>query len=156
MRINKLYIALGLLIAFGMFFELVAHADETNESTKITFSAPIQIPGQVLPAGTYIFQQAQPNEDPNVVQIFNADRSVLYATLQTVTAERMKPTGHTAITLAEPESGKPAFLVKWFYPGYVDGHEFVYSKEQEQELAQALQETIVANHLMPSAEAAGE
>ena len=50
MKIHKLYIALGLLIAFGLFFELAAHADESNESTKITFSAPIQIPGQVLPA----------------------------------------------------------------------------------------------------------
>jgi hypothetical protein len=152
MKIHKLCIVLGLLIAFGVFYELAAHADETNESTKITFSAPIQIPGQVLPAGTYIFQQAAPNDDLNVVQIFNADGSALYATLQTVSAERTEATGDTAITLAEPENGQPV-LVKWFYPGRLTGHEFVYPKQQEQQIAQAKQETLVGNESMSGTEA---
>ena len=89
MKINKLYIALGLMIAFVLFYDFAAHAGESNESTKVTFSAPIQIPGQVLPAGTYLFQQADDNSDLNLVQIFNADRTVLYATLQTVSTERI-------------------------------------------------------------------
>ena len=110
-----------MLIALGVFFELAAHADDTNEFTKITFGAPVLIPGQVLPAGTYIFQQAEPNDDLNVIQIFNADRATLYATLQTVPAERSEATGDTAITLAEPENGYPV-LVKWFYPGRSTGH----------------------------------
>jgi hypothetical protein len=152
MKIHKLYIALGLLIAFGVFFELTAHADETNELTKITFSAPIQIPGQVLPAGTYIFQQAEPNDDLNLIHIFNADGSTLCATLQTVPAERREATGDTAITLAEPESGQP-ILVKWFYPGRLTGHEFVYPKQQEQEIAHAKQETFVGNESMSNGEA---
>ena len=152
MKIHKLYIALGLLIAFGVFFELTAHADETNELTKITFSAPIQIPGQVLPAGTYIFQQAEPNDDLNLIHIFNADGSTLRATLQTVPADRKEATGDTAITLAEPESGQP-ILVKWFYPGRLTGHEFVYAKQQEQKIAHAKQETFVGNESMSNAEA---
>ena len=68
MRINKLYIVIGLVIAFALFFELAAHADATNELTKITFSAPVQIPGQVLPAGSYIFEQADPADDLNLVR----------------------------------------------------------------------------------------
>ena len=155
MKIHKLYIALGILLAFGLFSELAAHADETNEATTITFSAPIQIPGRVLPAGTYILQQGDPNGDLNLIQIFNADHSVLYATLQTVSADRMKPTGHTAIALAEPESGTP-ILVKWFYPGRSTGHEFVYPKGQEQQIAQAKQEVLLGNGSTASAEAAGE
>lgn len=152
MKINKLYIVLGLLIAFGVFYALAAHAEETNESTKITFSAPIQIPGQVLPAGTYIFEETDPNDDLNFVRIFNADRSALYATLQTVSAERTEATGDTAITLAEPENGQPV-LVKWFYPGRLTGHEFVYPKQQEQGIAEAKQETLVGNQSMSSTEA---
>jgi len=152
MKIHKLYIVLGLLIALGVFFELAAHADDTNEFTKITFGAPVQIPGQVLPAGTYIFQQAEPNDDLNVIQIFNADRTTLYATLQTVPAERLEATGDTAITLAEPENGYPV-LVKWFYPGRSTGHEFVYPKQQEQQIAQAKQETFVGNQSTSTTEA---
>jgi hypothetical protein len=48
MNINKGYIAIGLIIAFGLFFELAAHADESDQATTITFSQPIQVPGQVL------------------------------------------------------------------------------------------------------------
>jgi hypothetical protein len=156
MKIRKLYITLGLMIAFVLFFEFAAHADETDESTKITFSTPIQIPGQVLPAGTYTFQEAEPYSNSHLVQIFNSDRSVLYATLPTVSAERGEPTGDPTITLAEQEAGNPDVLVKWFYPGRSTGHELVYPKQQEHEIAQARQETFVGNRLLSSGEAAGE
>src|ERR1700693_1258664 len=88
----------------------------------------------VLPAGTYTFQQEGANSESVLVQIFNADRGVVYATLQTVSAERRETTGDAAITLAEQETGKPDLFVKWFYPGRTIGHEFVYPKQQEQEL----------------------
>jgi hypothetical protein len=153
MRINKLFIALGFVIAFALFFELAAHADEMNESTKITFSAPVQIPGKVLPAGTYMFQLADPNDSQDLVRIFSADGRVLQATLQTVSTDRAEPTGDTTITLAEAESGQPEMLVKWFYPGRLTGHEFMYPRQQEQAIAHATQETFVGDQLVPSSEA---
>jgi len=145
MKISKRYIAVGMIIAFTLFFELAAHADESNQATTITFSQPIQIPGQILPAGTYSFKLLDSNSDPNVVQIFNSDQTHLYATLQTVATERQDSTGDTAITLAEQGGGKPDALLKWFYPGRDTGHEFVYSGQQEKQLAQDTQQTIVAN-----------
>ena len=145
MKISKRYIAVGMIIAFTLFFELAAHADESNQATTITFSQPIQIPGQILPAGTYSFKLLDSNSDLNVVQIFNSDQTHLYATLQTVATERQDPTGDTAITLAEQGGGKPDALLKWFYPGRDTGHEFVYSGQQEKQLAQDTQQTIVAN-----------
>src|SRR2546427_7013378 len=75
----------------------------------------------------------------------NSDQTHLYATLQTVATERQDPTGDTAITLAEQGGGKPDALLKWFYPGRETGHEFVYSGQQEKQLAQDTQQTIVAN-----------
>ena len=59
MKINKTYIAVGLIIAFSLFFGLAAHAGESDQASTITFSQPIQIPGQVLPAGTYPVQVGQ-------------------------------------------------------------------------------------------------
>ena len=146
MKINKGYIAVGLIIAFALFFELAAHADESDRATTITFSQSIQIPGQVLSAGTYMFKLADSDSNQNVVQIFNADRTVLYATLQTIATDRQEPTGDTVVTLAEQGTGQPDVLVKWFYPGREAGNEFLYPKQQEKEVAQDKQETIVANH----------
>jgi hypothetical protein len=135
MNINKSYIVAGLLIAFMLFFEIAAHADERDQATKLTFSGSIQIPGQVLPAGTYLFKIANPDTGRNIVQVFNAEGTVLYATLETMAAARPEPAGETVVTLAEG-SGGPDALVKWFYPGNVIGNEFLYSKQQQKELAQ--------------------
>lgn len=151
MRIHKLYIAIGLLIAFGVFFELAAHADETNESTKITFSAPVQIPGHVLPAGTYLFEQADPG-DQNVIRILNTEGTVTYGMVETISTERAEATGDASITLAEPKAGNP-ILVKWFYPGRTIGHEFLYTDQQERGIAQASQQTFVGNQLVSGVEA---
>ena len=146
MKINKAYIAVGLIVAFTLFFELAAHADEFDQATTITFSEPMQIPGQVLPEGTYVFKLANRDSDLNTVQVFNADGTVLYATLQTIGTERREATGDVVVAVAEQGAGQPDALLKWFYPGRETGHEFLYPSQQEKELAQDKQQTIVANH----------
>jgi hypothetical protein len=150
MKINKGYIAVALIIAFTLFFELAAHADESDQATTITFSQPIQIPGRVLPAGAYLFELADHGAEPNVVQIFNSDRTVLYGTFLTIATDRHEPAGDTTVTLAEPESGGTPALVKWFYPGCDTGNEFVYSKQTEKALAGDSQQTIVASQASTS------
>ncbi len=143
MKINKGYIAVGLVIAFALFFELAAHADESDEATFMSFSAPVQIPGRVLPAGTYLFELADHGSEPNVVQVFSSDRTVLYGTFLTIATERPDPADDTTVALAQPEAGGTPVLVKWFYPGRDIGNEFVYSKQTEKELARDHQQTIV-------------
>jgi hypothetical protein len=138
-----------------MFFELAAHADEMNQETIFTFNQPVQVPGAVLPAGTYRFELLNADSEQGVVQIFNADRTRLFATVQAISAERMEPTGNTTVTLAEPEAGRPEALVKWFYPGDVIGHEFVYPKPEEQNIAHASQVTFVGSEPVSTGFAGG-
>jgi hypothetical protein len=144
MKINKLALLIAFAISSVLFLEVAARADEADQSIKITFNQPIEIPGQVLPAGTYLFKLADPN-DLDVVRIFNSQGTRLYATLQTITAERAKPTGEAVVVLADQSEARAETLVKWFYPGDTSGHELVYPKQEEQQLAQARLQTIVAN-----------
>jgi len=118
---NRGYIILGLIIAFTLFFELAAHADVRDQATTMTFSEPIQIPGQILPAGTYVFRLANPDFGQDIVRIFNSDGTSLVATLQTIPTERREPTGDVAVTLAEQGAGKPDVLLTWFFPGSKPG-----------------------------------
>ena len=155
MKINKGYIIMGLIIAFSFIFELAAHADEFNLSTTLTFSQPIQIPGQVLPAGSYLFKLVETGSDQHVVQIFSADSNVLRATLLTASAERRNATTDTVVTLAEQEGGRPDALVKWFYPGREIGNEFLYPKRVEKELSQDKQEAIVAKPAVSTVDVTG-
>jgi hypothetical protein len=140
MKFNKFAFVVAFVLSAVLFAEVAAHADEVDQSTKLTFSAPIAIPGQVLPAGTYLFKLAN-RDNLDMIQVFNPDGTHLYATLQTVSAERTEPTGDTVITLAEQSNGREA-LVKWFYPGNTIGHEFVYPQQEQQQLAQDRQQTI--------------
>jgi hypothetical protein len=150
MRINKGYIAVGLVIAFALFFEFAAHADETDQATTLTFSQPVQIPGRVLPAGTYFFKLANTDSDLNVVQIFSTDQRVLYGTFQTIATERQDPASDTVVAFAEQGAGQPDVLLKWFYPGRETGNEFIYPKRTEKQLAQDKQQIVVANQPMLS------
>jgi hypothetical protein len=153
-RINRLYLIIGLVIAFGFFYG-IAQADDFDQATTITFSAPVQIPGKVLSAGTYLFKLADTESGLNVVQIFNSKGTVLDGTFETISTDRPKPTSDTALTLVEQESGKPDALLKWFYPGSLTGNEFVYPRVQEKEIVQDMQRTIVANaaNTRPNAQA---
>jgi hypothetical protein len=133
----------------------VARASEEDQATMLTFNTAVQIPGRVLPAGTYWFITPEINTAPYVVQIFNADRSTLYATISTISAERLKPTDNTAITFADRGPMQPETIVSWFYPGKDFGHEFVYSNSEEQKLAQVKHYTVMATardkHQVPAA-----
>jgi hypothetical protein len=142
MRINRVALLIGFAITAVLFFEVAAHADEADQSTKLTFNKRVEIPGQVLSAGTYLFKVDPDNL--NIVRVFNADGTHLYALLQTISAERPQPSGDTVVTLGEQSTGGPDALMKWFYPGRTIGHEFIYSKHEEQQLAQYRQQTIEA------------
>jgi Protein of unknown function (DUF2911) len=143
-KTNKIFFFIGFIISAFLFTEVAAHADETDQSTKITFNQPVEIPGHVLPAGTYLFKLADPN-NLDIVQIFNADQSHLYATVSTVATDQREAADDTVVVLAHQKGAdNPEALVKWFYPGRTTGHEFVYPKQEEQELAQARLQMIVA------------
>jgi hypothetical protein len=152
MKLHKSYIVVGMIIAFALFFEIAAHADNTFQATQITFNQPVQIPGQVLPSGTYLFKLLN-SDSLDTVQIFSSDSTHLYATLETVPAESHRPVDDTTVTLVEQGTGKPDVLLKWFYPGQETGHEFVYSNQFEKQLTQDRHESIVADQATAGYEA---
>lgn len=143
MNTRKTFITLAVVLA-SLTVLPIAPADEYNQASKITFNQSVRIPGRVLPAGTYWFVLADSITNRNTVQIFNSDRSTLYATVQTITTERLKPTDHSAITFAEQTVMPTNAIVNWFYPGLNSGHEFAYPGSEERELARVTHTTVVA------------
>jgi hypothetical protein len=141
--IVKSFASVLFLLAFLTVLP-AAHADQGNQETRVTFSQPVQIPGRVLPAGTYVFVLPEEANDHFQVRIFNADHSLLVATLFTISVDRSKATDNTVFGLAERGSAQPEAIVTWFYPGETTGHEFLYPKPIEQELATAKVVTVVA------------
>jgi len=141
----KSFATIGLLLAFLIVLP-AARADEANQATKVTFDQPVQIPGRVLPAGTYWFILPEDVTEHYLVRIFNSDRTTLYATLFTISGERLQATGHTTFRFAHRGPAQPQAIVTWFYPGDTTGHEFLYPKQLQKELAKDKQDTIMAGN----------
>jgi len=122
---------LGATLAFG------ARADTWNKKTVVTFSQAVEVPGKVLPAGTYTFRLLDSSSDRHIVQIFNADGTQLITTILAINDYRLQPTGDTVMKFSERPADSPEALRAWFYPGDNFGQEFVYPKVRAIQLAQS-------------------
>src|SRR3954463_5055629 len=121
-------------------------AEPWNRKTKVTFSAPVEVPGvgaQVLPAGTYVFKILDSLSDRHIVQIFNAKEDHLYTTILAIPNYRLKATDKTVVTFKERAAGEPQAIRAWFYPGRQWGEEFVYPKAKALELAKIVNEPVL-------------
>ena len=114
-----------------------AKADEWDQKTTFTFNGPVEIPGQVLPAGTYVFKLADSNADRNIVEVLNKNESHTYGFFLAIPDYRMKPADKPIITFEERAAGAPQAVRAWIYPGENYGHDFVYPRAKARELAKA-------------------
>src|SRR5260370_36955627 len=103
-----------------------AKGDDLKEKIIFTFSGPVEIPGQVLVAGTYVFKLADSQSDRNIAQVFNKDENHLYGTFLTIPDYRLQPAGKPIITFEERSAVSPEAIRAWFYPSEDYGPEFVY------------------------------
>src|ERR1700683_3276567 len=136
---NRMKTRVMLFVGLGLLGGMVqrAAADDFDQKTVFTFSGPVEIPGQVLSAGTYVFKLADASSDRNTVQVFNKNEKHLYGTFLAIPDYRIKPAGKTIITFEERSAGSPEAVKAWFYPGENYGHDFVYPKPKAVELAKA-------------------
>lgn len=124
---SKLVFLTLLAVFVASILVPAARADQWNKETIVTFSHPVEVPGKVLPAGTYVMKIAN-SQDRQVVQIFTQDQKNILATIAAVPDYRGQASDKTVISFEERPSGKPEALRSWFYPGDNYGVHFVYPK----------------------------
>ena len=121
-----------------------ARADEWNKKTVVTFPEDVQVPGTVLPAGTYVFKLADSQSDRTIVQVFNADETHLITTILAINDYRLEASKKPIISFDERPLGQPEAIRGWFYPGDQYGVAFVYPEKRASELANANHEPVLA------------
>jgi len=144
MKVMKTALAVMALALFGLVCVSGVHADEWNKKTVMTFSQPVEIPGQVLPAGTYTIKLVDIASERHVVQFLDSDGIKVIATVLAINNWRLHPTGETGVKFAERAGDNPEALKAWFYPGDNFGQEFVYPKQRAIQLAIETKEPIPA------------
>jgi|GraSoiStandDraft_4_1057263.scaffolds.fasta_scaffold1408239_1 hypothetical protein len=125
MKFIRMFAIVGFAVLLCAAFTQNARAGVLDGNrTKVTFSEPVEIPGLVLPAGTYVFEQVEGFQ--HVVRILSADETHVYATLETVSEQLPNPVAKTTFTFEERTAGAPEAIQSWFYPGSSMGEEFLY------------------------------
>jgi hypothetical protein len=144
MSIHRTLATIFCCVLACVLFLPVVRADNWDQMIKATFSQPVEIPGLVLPAGTYWFVLQSSDSERDIVQIFSKDWSTLYATVSTISAERQQSTDETEFKFAERPHNKAEALLKWYYPGQLIGHEFLYSSRHEKEFNRDAKRDVLA------------
>lgn len=140
---------------------LAASENQKDQTTKVVFTAPVEIPGRVLPAGSYLFTLVPGDPEHNLVQVWTADREHLLATDLTVPDYTLHPAGSPTLKFDSTKySAEPDALRAWFYPGDDFGHEFVYSEDRAKDIASrsgrsvlAMSNELAANIIKPATSA---
>jgi len=136
MKSAEAVLCLLAVTLFGATLLPGARADTWNKKTVVTFTQAVEVPGKILPAGTYTFQLLDSLSDRHIVQIFNADGSQIITIVLAINNYRLEPTGETVMKFGERPGDSPEALRAWFYPGDNFGQEFVYPKVRAIQLAQ--------------------
>jgi hypothetical protein len=103
-------------------------ADTWDKKTIVTFSESVETPGQVLPAGTYVFKLANTVSDRHIVQIWTEDETHILATIIAIPNYRLELSNRPVFEFDERPGNSPMALRSWFHPGDNSGQEFVYPR----------------------------
>jgi len=140
-RISAIATAAAVTFVLGFPAGTAAQMPDTRDRTIMTFSAPVELPGLRLQAGTYVFKLAD-TASRNVVQVFSQDEMEILGQWLFIPAERRDVTGETVVTFRETSAGATPAVQYWFYPGERLGKEFIYPKDQAMRIAQRTGATV--------------
>src|SRR5262245_55917661 len=120
-----------------------AHADEWTKLTYFTFSAPVEMPGMVLPAGSYKFELADPDSTRRVVRISDKEGGKIHGIFLSIPDQKLEPSDKPIVMFRETPAGAPEAVKAWFYPGETTGYEFVYHHDQALKIAKATHTSVL-------------
>lgn len=99
-----------------------------DKLTYLTFNAPVQIPGNVLGAGTYRFHLMNADSGRNVIQVLSHDGSYVYSAFHTIPDYRSTVTEESTVTFMEAPVGVAPPVKSIFYGGETHGYAFLYPR----------------------------
>ena len=100
---------------------------DNRRTTYFTFNRSVQMPGVVLPAGSYIFEVANPDGQADVVRVLSRDRKHVHLMKFTRFVYRpLKGNLDSTLSLGESAVGQPPTVKAWYPQSETRGREFIY------------------------------
>jgi hypothetical protein len=150
-RNSSVAAALAVMLLVSASAHLRAQGGTANKRTFLTFSAPVQVPGTTLSAGTYVFRLANPNAQ-TIWQVLDGRERRVLSTFYDVpsprrtTADLNRAGGRPVVIMGETAQGIPPAIRVLYYPTDLYGTELIYPREQAQLIANASRHPVLATN----------
>jgi hypothetical protein len=131
MNRRLLAVAFGFAL-LGSVFVPRARADQDNQEIHFTINAPVEIPGEVLGAGSYDLKLN--GDGSTVAGLWNVQGTKFYGFFDTIPVDRTHR-GNLRIDLSGSGKSAPKRLADWFYSGDRQGNELLYPAVKNVEVA---------------------
>ena len=116
-------LTMAIVLAAGA---LVTRAATDRQTTYVTFSGAVALPGVTLEPGTYVFERVAAGT-PDAVVVRGADhRTVHYMGTTQPSARPAWLAGGRHIVFGERRAGAPLPIAAWYPTGETFGYRFVY------------------------------
>jgi len=143
------------LVVTAASAHLSAQGATIDKRTFLTFSAPVQVPGATLPAGTYVFRIVNPGAQ-TVWEVLDAtERHVLAQFFFVRTADRTiqeqnRAHGKPVVRFHETPHGVAPPMKVLYYPTDPAGHMFLYPRAQAEQIAAITHQPVLATDSDPA------
>ncbi len=144
------WLAVGMCIAlFGVVLATPATAQNTDEKSYFNLTEPMDVGSTTLQPGNYNIRVVPQRGDRNLLQVWSADGTKLFATLLSVP----HPEGWTGVQVPEsryvyyPASANHIKALRTWFASNTPasgGHDIVYPKSRAMELAALVKEPVIA------------
>jgi hypothetical protein len=122
-RISASLAVIGAALLVSAPVSLMAKTITGNEAT-VTFDHPVEVPGKVLPAGTYVFRTT---DNDKLVRVLSANYKEVFAIFYAVPAYRSATHNDDSfVQLHKTPAGAPQEIDELFVAGQTTGYQFVY------------------------------
>ncbi len=138
MKVAKSGLLLGIIcLAAARFAGPVTRADDSVRQATVTIQSPEQVPGSVLPAGTYLFKQTGMQSGWAIVQIFSKDGSALVTTILAYPNPKVASNGQNVVVYPANGLGSIPAMEGFVFTGDSTVEQFAYPKAAADQIGAA-------------------
>jgi len=137
---------LSILLAVTLAGGVKPGTEQWFKKSVITLTDISEVPGMVIEPGTYVLKaDEQSTLSRTTIELLNQDETQTLVTFVAIADHRQRPDYDTLFTYFPGVTSGPRPIQTWFYPGDMNGYEFVYPKTRAKEIAQVTEDHVMAS-----------
>jgi hypothetical protein len=137
LRNAGLLVATTFLAGAGLVSPALRADNNSVKQATVTIQSPEQVPGSVLPAGTYVFKQSGSQSGWAIVQIYNNDDTAIVTTVLAYPNPKVASNGQNVLTYPANGAGSIPAIEGFVFTGDSTVEQLAYPKTAADQIGSA-------------------